>query len=961
MPSKSKSKSSSPKKTQRRFLSALVVPVSAPLSVESKSDDRQKSRSRSLGRSIRASRTFLRSKSPVEARLERLNRDAKTVDTNESTRSRSVEGRASPRKRSLSRGRRASRSKSRDRRTAQNRPVVEIGSTTPESITPLPGIAAHNVEDWQQAIGDRDWVLVEHLLAVYDFKHFKGKEESKPQRKLRVMRLFPNKQGSPIDDTKWDGPSPLLQGDSMGRTPLHLACKEHMPATLIHRLYFMERDAAHVKDSEGRYPLHIAAISHLDIKALDRLIRSNPDALSHPDNMTRTPIQYAILRADHKQNKESVHVWRHPTTKSMATWQAKQLEIWKNVQFILDAYLTRRKPLSKVHEKDVLLWAIDLRAPPAVVIRLLAVSSKMMSVAVATQVFQQLFKLQYPHLVVQKALKVCCKTLNKQILSGVLIRGLLDHFEHGCQPIYREKAGYEIAFVKELLQWHQRQGDESTLGDPCNEWREKLKFFLAFCSPYVDTPGQLHYDHMVHVALMIPETPLSMLELITRLSPANFRSIKDPKTGAYPLHLACRYWGSQDCSKENEKRLLRVLKLLVGEETDLLRRKYEKRIPLHHAILSEKPMSFTKAVVKIDRKTAAARDPITQLFPFQLAALPNRRNQRNAKEQVELIYGLLQAQPTCICPARAFGTGDSKVDTDRLALHVLNWCYSYSTKQWALHEKRIKVFRMAINNASIPSVMSDWWKRAREIIWKTYDDKNAGKLIACMPRNNEFLLHAALSNGNTPPILVELLLELYPASVMMKIPGTDEYPIHLAAREPAYNRFPFEATLSMDSALEMIALSFPEAASFLFRGGSPLQMAIGCGKTWKEVKCLLKLNPNSLVSADPITGLFPFQQMASMETCLPSYIVARKKTTMVRWHDQTAKQNARILKNAQREYHLDKLSSTFEILRMRPSALQGKVPFSARPAAGNLAESLAAGVEIFTNGSCWGANTFASS
>jgi hypothetical protein len=191
-----------------------------------------------------------------------------------------------------------------------------------------------------------------------------------------------------------------------------------------------------------------------------------------------------------------------------------------------------------------------------------------------------------------------------------------------------------------------------------------------------------------------------------------------------------------------------------------------------------------------------------------------------------------------------------------------------------------------------------------------------------MPRDDAYLLHAALSNGGTPPIVIELILELYPASAKIRVPGTDRYPIHIAAGSPSYTPLPFESAISMSFALEMIVLAHPDTIHLDSSGQSALHIAIDSGKTYEELRPLLEENPRSLAVPDICSGLFPFQQMASIESVVPTHRLIRTRTSTTKWHERSTEENGRLLRSFQTEYDQEKVSSIFELLRAKPEVLE---------------------------------------
>jgi hypothetical protein len=854
-----------------------------------------------------------------------------------------------------------------------------VKNASPQSVVQNPNINCSDTSKWHAAINNHDWDVIEQMLQSYDHKLYRKpgspQKSKKPQRKLRVLKYLPT-NGSK-EDKKGDLVSPLLEVDSKGRTALHFACKEHMPLKLLQRLLFFEQHAATVTDSDGRLPLHIAIIGNLNKQVLDRLIRANPAGLAVPDALKRTPMAYAILRAEHRRDKTVVVTWRHPTSKRQAEWQAHQEESWDNVKFLLETLVTRRKPLSKTHERLLLLESVECLAPPSVLDPMLSVSAKILQEdeGKALHFFQLLFRFNYPVPIFQKALKICGATVSDLVLVGAIRRGMVEHYEGGCAGIHRENIDRELSYPSELLHSCRKKqlgGESLIISKECQEWWDQLRFFLGYSSYNLNNAHELCDDYVLHYAMTIPETPSSLVELLVRLFPFARYEI-DPATGALPIHLACKYWDCSGTSKSDNKATTQVLNLLLAGDFTLAWKRYKRRLPLHLAILGGKSSAFLHALLALDVKTANVRDPFTRLFPFQLAVLESSmlaksldtsydstKSRGEDTRQLDTIYELLRANPIAVCPMMAYGSGDPKGDVGLVAQHVLNWCYTYKKgkfeSEWVLNQVKTKVLRDAISKGYIPEVLKKFWIKLKNLIWTFYDERNAGRRIACMPRNGEYLLHAALSNGGTPPIAIELLLELYPASVQMKIPGTDRYPIHIAAGSPSYMPLPFESVISMSSALEMIVLVHPEGLHLESSGRSVLHIAIDSGKIWQELDPVLEQDPKSLSVPDVCSGLFPFQQIASSETFVPTHRLIRSKTSTVKWNERSPEENGRMMRELQRDYGREKLSAIFDMLRAKPEALEGS-PCSAKDSLNMcsrniLKATISSGVEMMVDGTC---------
>ena len=91
--------------------------------------------------------------------------------------------------------------------------------------------------------------------------------------------------------------------------------------------------------------------------------------------------------------------------------------------------------------------------------------------------------------------------------------------------------------------------------------------------------------------------------------------------------------------------------------------------------------------------------------------------------------------------------------------------------------------------------------------------------------DDDYVLHMALMNPDTPSIVVALLLAAKPLSVEVPIPGTGFLPLHIACRTPIYIPRFFEGPC--DSATHLLTRLFPEATEKADEDGKrPLHRAI---------------------------------------------------------------------------------------------------------------------------------------
>ena len=874
--------------------------------------------------------------------------------------------------------------------------------------------------------------------------------------------------------------SPLLYVDNQGRTPLHYACKDQkISQKLLQRLLFSERDATFVPDQDGRLPLHVAMLFQTNLQVLDKVIRANPAGLIHQDCLNQTPMVYAIRQAIHQRDRRTsgVVTWRIPTTAAQAEWHSSQTAKWSKVKFVLDIFETRHMTFTRRQaEGDLILEALESLAPPTIIVQLLQHSVKFLSAqtsegkygndetlaalneanqARSVKVLSKLCRFHYPMTCIHTLLKILGHKTLPQKFRNVMLQGYIEHYREGCVNIQRQQeaaksqgednqddesvassssAGGPSSFRAELLQTQrQRQmGDNVVATLPCQEWWTKLRFFIKNCCPHLNQGAKLLDDYILHAALGIPETPPSLVELLIRLMP-HARYEVDPATGALPIHLACRYWVGIDGSElkklasgnndnkvgsdEVEPSVEMVLNLLLAGDFSLVWRRYKSRLPLHLAIMGSKPLSVLQTLISLDRKTASVRDPVTKLFPFQLAAMARDAAGRSAGlkslassrpsftngmgtggsgfdkkllrrmldlEQLGTIYDLLRACPSVVLPS--VRRGDLNLPpgvVGPVANHFLEWFYHYKMRSsgngsLAVDKARMKLIRDAVSAGEVTGQLGPWWNQMKFWIWHCYENPTGRqRKLAKLPHQDDFLLHAALFNEETPPIVIELILELQPKSVSKPIPGTHLYPLHIAAATPAYAPMSFEKTVSMMSAIDMLLIMYHQAAHIECNNRLPLHIAIAAGKTWKEIKPLVENNPTSLSVPDPLSGLFPFQLLAARHTSVPIHKVVTMETRLVNWDDiitASSSSNAqssggggatmngcgKLIRAIRNDYELDILSSIFEVLTQKPEALEASLRVVNSPRRSRLinvgkswSDSLSnCGIQDWLEGSC---------
>lgn len=800
------------------------------------------------------------------------------------------------------------------RQTLFKRPsFLKEESDSPVSVVVTTG--SENPEAWFRAIARRDWEQVNELIEGYDYKKYATRGNGKTQKKLRVLKYLSPSNGMAASSGE-DLVSPLLKGDANGRTPLHAACKEHMPWKMAQSIFFLERSAATVLDDDDRTPLHLAVIANHDTRLLDKLIYANSASLFQPDTVTgRTPFGYAILRAEFKRNKDVTFTWRKPLNNGEAAIQSAHTEHWDNVQFLLDTLVSRRKPLSKAHDSELLLESIRALAPPSIIATMLSVSARILQQdpLMAEEVLSSLVISDYPIDIIQKTVKVCAETMPQNHLINCIRSKLVDYFDKGRISHFREEFKLKTTFRNEVVQTYKRMSSKRglRLTDPCQEWWDKLKFLLGYSADGSMRMHELDEVYLLHAACKVPQSPVGLIEHLVRLFPSA-RSETELDSEALPIHHVCLNLKGVGA--------IQALKAVTAADSVLTRKRYRGRTPLQYAILRGQTWAFIKTILCMNPKVVNAVDPWTRLYPFQLAALPQDEVVREI-EHLNKIYRLLRLNPIVVDPMLSCGTGDPMGDFGSVAQHVLNWCYSYTNKVWTVDRPHLQLLRSAITEGEIPEVMSVWFNKLKTLIWKAYDQKNAGKRIIYMPHEDVYLLHAALSSGGTPPIAIELLLELFPEAMQTPKPGTEEYPIHIAAAGPTYTPMPFETVISLRSSLEMMVLAYPEAVKLKCCDRNIVQIAIAAGKSWQEIEPILDAAPAFIGTRDFRSALLPYQLVAASENIMPLQKWMQSKTFATKWGDRSPAENGRLLMNLRRRFDCETLSSVYVILHR---TLQGQ-------------------------------------
>ena len=277
--------------------------------------------------------------------------------------------------------------------------------------------------------------------------------------------------------------------------------------------------------------------------------------------------------------------------------------------------------------------------------------------------------------------------------------------------------------------------------------------------------------------------------------------LEHPFNQSMLFHLICRNWKynlfprSKNIGVQldlEEPSMEQVLRIVLASDPTLTRKRHRDRLSLQFAVGTSKSIEFLDALVQKDRKTLTVRDPQTKLYPFQMAALgdlnknaatwaharfstdawKNLEPEDRAKAvdevieelqlgQLNTIYYLLQQFPTAVEPnatlrkAQGFREAHGK---GMVSAHYLLLLYARGEDDdYVLLKENLSRIREAINEGQIPSDLDQWWSKLKFWVRYCYTGDQS------LPSGEEFLLHAAVVNSDVPPLIIELLLVIYPS------------------------------------------------------------------------------------------------------------------------------------------------------------------------------------------------------
>eukprot|EP00531_Pseudo-nitzschia_arenysensis_P017080 CAMPEP_0116156618 /NCGR_PEP_ID=MMETSP0329-20121206/22926_1 /TAXON_ID=697910 /ORGANISM="Pseudo-nitzschia arenysensis, Strain B593" /LENGTH=1184 /DNA_ID=CAMNT_0003653709 /DNA_START=69 /DNA_END=3623 /DNA_ORIENTATION=+ len=243
---------------------------------------------------------------------------------------------------------------------------------------------------------------------------------------------------------------------------------------------------------------------------------------------------------------------------------------------------------------------------------------------------------------------------------------------------------------------------------------------------------------------------------------------------------------------------------------------------------------------------------------------------------------------------------------------------------FAITMKRIAYARKNGKELILTPQYIEWWEKLKLFInlWATHfweeDDENSV--------SDSTLLHNALMNPDSPPLLIQLLAKLYPDSVLLNHPRTAALPLHFACRQWKFREYPprrGEKIVDLDQICEEFLKDDPKQTRMRNRDRLPLHHAIAAGKTWDFIKPLVTHDSASLLARDPTTCLRPFQLAAlKVHQTFDIDAVARREFQPMVWNTMANSERDRQMRKLLNHYNLQQLDVIYELLRHRPTAVK---------------------------------------
>jgi Zinc finger, C3HC4 type (RING finger) len=452
----------------------------------------------------------------------------------------------------------------------------------------------------------------------------------------------------------------LLSLDDEQRTPLHLilSCRK-VPTDIVQEIIGLEPRAVTIPNRRGRLPLHFAIVHRVDISIIAALIDAYPAAMSFPDSKGLSPLQYAvdIAKRDSRNGTSPPRTfWMQlPDFCDEAMWQEEQADRWSVVHWLLLSSATHpQTSLSVGGRKPMLVEALLSAASPAVISLLIGASVMLLThekkaTAFAGSTLYTCITRHYPLTILMSLASQCPPDVYK--VRDETGMGLVSaQFISGCFEQVPDTQEWSVS--EDFYACFNECIEEGEIGDDpaIIDWWRKIEFLIARCAcsklnrlggkssrkkknmKERFEPNSFPSEYLLHAALINEDTPPAVIRMLLALYP-NSINLRDPKTGALPLHMIAmnrdyipRYYEVYTTGNDSS------LNVVLASDTSAIYKRHEGRLPLHFAIASGRMFASFISLLDvpsfsplndedcITHPMLLQIDPKTGLYPFLLAA-----------------------------------------------------------------------------------------------------------------------------------------------------------------------------------------------------------------------------------------------------------------------------------------------------------------------------------------------------
>lgn len=413
---------------------------------------------------------------------------------------------------------------------------------------------------------------------------------------------------------------------------------------------------------------------------------------------------------------------------------------------------------------------------------------------------------------------------------------------------------------------------------------------------------------------------------------------RDPETGLFPFQLAA-------CFQPNEEDNVRWTCIARNQYTNAVWQGLGEK---------HKATAVTKVV---QRENLGHLDTVYELLrrlPCVISVPEHMQQshhcQQNAENQQQR-KGAPRRRSNDSTASSSSSLENSVGENVTVRSFYLDWCFTTkdtisATRVHAPNKENQRMLVQAIqflnttgSHNLLPDSFNSWWTTMKVCLrnecrldkYPMFGRLTMGRRMTIPVRREEFLLHAALANFETPPNVIEIILAFDWSASSLYLPGTFLLPLHIVAGTPSYVPRTYESVEK--SSLQLVLQKHPAAVRVACLGRLPLHLAILAKRPFHEVRLLVNEERRSLKKKDPRLGLFPFLLAASQQDGESSYVLTmqEQQSQLVRlaqnqkgvrnWDSLGAKERLKFIERAQADSELDHLSTVYFLLRQDVSML----------------------------------------